>query len=105
MPKPLLMLALCLAAFCAHAAAPKPGPVAVVAVEPGRKGTGDRLVYTSGDQKCVLTGSNARVEDAAEGTSTGSELTYFIGGDRIQSAGHGAGRVKTTHRIKRKEAP
>jgi lipopolysaccharide export system protein LptA len=77
----------------------------VVAVEPGRKGTGDRLVYTSSDQKCVLTGSNARVEDAAEGTSTGSELTYFIGGDRIQSAGHGAGRVKTTHRIKRKETP
>jgi lipopolysaccharide export system protein LptA len=77
----------------------------VVAVEPGRKGTGDRLVYTSADQKCVLTGSNARVEDATQGTSTGSELTYFIGGDRIQSAGHGAGRVKTTHRIKRKEAP
>jgi lipopolysaccharide export system protein LptA len=76
----------------------------VVAVEPGRKATGDRLVYTSADQKCVLTGASARVEDAAQGTSTGSELTYYVGGDRIHSAGQGAGRVKTTRRIK-KEAP
>jgi len=77
----------------------------VVSVEPGRKGTGDRLVYTAADQKCVLTGSNARVEDSVQGTSTGQELTYFIGGDRIQSTGQGAGRVKTTRKIRRKEAP
>lgn len=73
----------------------------VVMTEPGRTGTGDKLVYTASDQKVVLTGSSARVEDAQEGTSTGSELTYFVGGDRVRSTGRGAGRVRTTHRIRK----
>jgi lipopolysaccharide export system protein LptA len=76
----------------------------VLLTEPGRKATGNRLVYTASDQKCVLTGNNARVEDVAEGTSTGAELTFYIGGDRIRTVGQGAGRVKTTHRIRGRES-
>jgi len=45
MPKPLLMLAFCLAAFCTHAAAPKPGPVSLVTVE-----TRDFRVEFAGDR-------------------------------------------------------
>ena len=66
-----------------------------------RKATGNKLVYTAADQKAVLTGSNARVEDAEQGTTQGAELTFFVGGDRVRVAGQqGAGRVRTTHRIR-----
>jgi lipopolysaccharide export system protein LptA len=72
----------------------------VLMTEPGRTGRGDRLVYTAADQKAVLTGSNARVEDTEQGTTTGEELTFYVGGERIRVAGkNGAGRVKSTHRI------
>jgi lipopolysaccharide export system protein LptA len=77
----------------------------VYMTEPGRTGKGDRLVYTAADQKAVLTGTNARVEDAKQGTSTGEELTFFVGGERIRVAGrNGAGRVKSTHRVTSKGA-
>ncbi len=68
--------------------------------EPGRKANGQKLVYTASDQKAVLTGSNARVDDAAQGTTTGEELTFYVGGERIRATGRpGAGRVKSTHRV------
>ncbi len=72
----------------------------VVLTEPGRTAKGDRLVYTAADQKAVLSGASARVEDAAQGTTTGEELTFYVGGERIRVAGrNNAGRVKSTHRI------
>lgn len=75
----------------------------VLFTEPGRTGKGDKLVYTAVDQKAVLTGTNARVEDDAQGSTTGSELTFYVGGERIRVTGrNGAGRVKTTHRINEK---
>jgi lipopolysaccharide export system protein LptA len=73
---------------------------AVLLTEPGRTARGDRLVYTGADRKAVLTGANARVEDAEQGTTTGEELTFYVGGERIRVAGrNGAGRVKSTHRV------
>src|SRR4029078_12034237 len=48
----------------------------VLLSEPNRVAKGDRLVYTSADQKAVLTGASARVEDAEQGTTTGEELTF-----------------------------
>ena len=72
----------------------------VVMTEPGRNGRGDKLVYTAADQKAVLTGANARLEDTEQGTTTGQELTYFVGGERVRVAGRsGAGRVKSTHKV------
>lgn len=72
----------------------------VVMTEPGRTGRGDRLVYTGADQKAVLTGSSARVEDAEQGATTGEELTFYVGGERIRVAGRaGSGRVKSVHRV------
>lgn len=72
----------------------------VLLTEPNRTAKGERLVYTAADQKAVLTGPSARVEDAAQGTTTGEELTFYVGGERIRVTGRqGAGRVKSTHRI------
>lgn len=72
----------------------------VVMTEPGRNGRGDKLVYTASDQRAVLTGANARLEDSEQGTTTGQELTYFVGGERVRVAGRsGAGRVKSTHKV------
>jgi lipopolysaccharide export system protein LptA len=72
----------------------------VVLTEPGRTARGERLVYTGSDRKAVLTGANARVEDAEQGSTTGEELTFYLGGERIRVAGRqGAGRVKSTHRV------
>lgn len=72
----------------------------VVMTEPGRNGRGDKLVYTASDQRAVLTGANARLEDAEQGTTTGQELTYFVGGERVRVAGRsGTGRVKSTHKV------
>jgi lipopolysaccharide export system protein LptA len=77
---------------------------AVSLTSPGRTGRGDRLVYTAADQKAVLTGTNARVEDVERGVTTGPELVVVMGGDRIDAVGQpGAGRVKTTHKIRNKE--
>jgi len=67
----------------------------VVMTEPGRNGRGDKLVYTAADQKAVLTGANARLEDSEQGTTTGQELTYFVGGERVRVASRsGAGRLR-----------
>jgi LPS export ABC transporter protein LptC len=72
----------------------------VLMTEPGRTARGDKLVYTGADQKAVLTGAGARVEDAEQGATTGEELTFYVGGERIRIAGRsGAGRVKSVHRI------
>jgi lipopolysaccharide export system protein LptA len=72
----------------------------VLLTEPGRTAKGDRLVYTGADQKAVLTGASARVDDAEQGSTTGEELTFYVGGERIRVAGRsGAGRVKSTHRV------
>ena len=72
----------------------------VLMTEPGRTARGEKLVYTGADQKAVLTGAGARVEDVAQGATTGEELTFYVGGERIRIAGRsGAGRVKSVHRI------
>ena len=72
----------------------------VLVTEPGRTARGERMVYTAADQKAVLTGANARVDDTEQGSTTGEELTFYVGGERIRVAGrNGAGRVKSTHRV------
>jgi len=72
----------------------------VVMVQPGRRGTGDKVIYTSADDRAVLIGKSARVEDAEKGTTTGSQLTLYRRDDRvIVDNQQGTGRVKSTHRL------
>ena len=74
----------------------------VILVQPGKRGTGDRLVYTSDDEIAVLTGKVARVESAEHGTTMGTELTLNNRDDTILVQNRqGAGRVRSTHRLTR----
>ncbi len=72
----------------------------VVLTQPGRRGTGDKAIYTSEDGRAVLVGKNARVEDAEKGTTTGGQLTFYSRDDKVVVENtQGTGRVKTTHRL------
>jgi LPS export ABC transporter protein LptC len=79
----------------------------VVVTQPGRRGTGDWAQYTAEDEKVVLTGNPARVEDAEKGTSESRRMIVYLRDNRIISdGGEGAqqqstGRVHTTHKIKK----
>jgi lipopolysaccharide export system protein LptA len=75
----------------------------VAMAQPGRRGTGDKLVYTSEDGRAILTGKNARVEDVEKGTTIGAQLTFYSRDDKvIVDNQQGTGRVKSTHRLAKK---
>ena len=72
----------------------------VVLTQPGRRGVGDRLAYTSEDGRAVLTGKSARVDDVEKGATMGSQLTFYSRDDRISVENQqGTGRVRSTHRL------
>lgn len=72
----------------------------VVLTQPGRRGVGDKLVYTSDDGRAVLSGRTARVDDVEKGSTMGSQLTFYSHDDRVSVENQqGAGRVKTIHRL------
>jgi lipopolysaccharide export system protein LptA len=72
----------------------------VVMEQPGRRGVGDKLLYTAEDEKAVLTGKNARVEDREKGTTMGAQLTFYNRDDKIfVDNQQGTGRVRSTHRL------
>ena len=58
--------------------------------QPGRKATGERLVYTASDQMFVLTGTAAappKVVDQTQGTTTGAALRFHSGDDSVVVSG------------------
>jgi lipopolysaccharide export system protein LptA len=55
----------------------------VVLTQPTRHATGDRLVYTSADEKFVLTGGPPSIFDAERGKTTGDSLTFYRHDDRV----------------------
>jgi lipopolysaccharide export system protein LptA len=72
----------------------------VILTQPSRRGVGDHLVYTASDGRAVLTGKSARVDDAEQGSTMGTELTFYSRDDRIQVENkQGTGRVRSTHRL------
>ncbi len=59
----------------------------VVIVQPGRRGTGERLIYTAADGRYVLTGSPGqppRIADAQKGTTTGAALIFRAADDSVE---------------------
>lgn len=67
----------------------------------GRKGTGERLVYTASDGRFVLsgrTGDPARMTDAQRGTVTGSSLIFTNRGGSVEVDG-GTGRAVTETQV------
>jgi lipopolysaccharide export system protein LptA len=76
----------------------------IVLQQPGRKGTGEKLVYTASDGRFVLTGTPAdppQLVDAARGTITGNSLIFLSRDDSVQ-VGEDASGTTTTHTRVRK---
>lgn len=75
--------------------------------QPGRKGSGDKLVYTAEDKTFVLTGTKAappKILDETQGTVTGASLRFKSGDDSVEVlSGDGAQRVRTETRMKPKD--
>jgi lipopolysaccharide export system protein LptA len=78
--------------------------------QPGRRATGEQLVYTASDDTYVLTGTATllpKVVDDQQGTVTGTSLRFHPGEDSIvvSNGGEtGAGqRVRTETRVKNKQ--
>jgi lipopolysaccharide export system protein LptA len=78
--------------------------------QPGRRATGEQLVYTSSDGLFVLTGTPAvlpKVVDDQRGTVTGTSLRFHSGDDNVvvsNGGENGAGqRVRTETRVKNKQ--
>jgi LPS export ABC transporter protein LptC len=77
----------------------------VVLSQPGRKGVGDWVQYTSADEVAVLKGNPARVEDAEKGSTEGGRLTVYMRDGRVVAddvrGPQSPGRVRSTHKVKK----
>ena len=72
------------------------GDGTVVIDQPGRRATGDKIVYTASDETFVLTGTKAappRLTDQANGSVTGGALRFRKGDDSVEVVG-GEGHVR-----------
>jgi lipopolysaccharide export system protein LptA len=66
--------------------------------QPGRRATGERLVYTASDGLFVLTGDDKaqpKLVDAARGTITGAALLFHAGDDRVVVSNAATGSAGT----------
>jgi lipopolysaccharide export system protein LptA len=77
----------------------------VVLTQPGRKGTGDWVEYTSANEVAVLKGNPARVEDVEQGNTEGNRLTLSIREGKVTADDArgplSPGRVRSTHKIRK----
>jgi len=77
----------------------------IVVTQPGRRGTGDWLLYTAADEMAVLRGSPAVVEDAENGRSQAAQLTFYMRDKRVVGEGktkQHASRIKSTYTVQTK---
>jgi lipopolysaccharide export system protein LptA len=76
----------------------------VVVEEGRRKATGQRLAYSAGEGKFVLTGSGANppsIFDAELGNTSGDSLTFFTHDDRVLVGSSSSSPTITQTRVKR----
>jgi len=73
----------------------------VVITQPTRHATGDRLVYTSADDKFVLTGGPPSIFDAERGKTTGDSLTFYKHDDRVLVEGRETSPTVTKTQVAR----
>jgi len=77
----------------------------VVVEQPGRRGTGTRLVYTASDEQFVLTGDAAhppQVVDSIQGAVTGEVLTFSSETQAIIVSGSPNNAAVTKTRVRKK---
>jgi len=73
-----------------------------VTVEQGtRKAIAERGEYSAADGKFVMSGGTPTIFDAAEGTTTGRELTFFLADDTIIVDSENGSRTLTKHRVEK----
>ncbi len=79
----------------------------VVLNQPGRKATGEQIVYTASDQMYVLTGTAAVppvVHDESQGTTTGCALRFHAGDNSVVVSNEGCGgrdqKVRSETKVK-----
>ena len=76
----------------------------VVITQPNRIARGDSALYFAADDKMVLRGNPAKVDDAVQGSSQGGEITMFMRENRVigegKSTGNPAGRVRSVYKVK-----
>ncbi len=73
----------------------------VVIVQPGRRAIGDQLVYTTSDDKFVLSGGFPSIFDAEHGKITGVSLTLFRHDGRVLVEGNNTSPTVTQTRVAR----
>jgi len=73
----------------------------VVITQPGRRALGDQLVYTTTDDKFVLTGGSPSIFDAEHGKITGVSLTLFRHDGRVLVEGNNTSPTVTHTRVAR----
>lgn len=66
-----------------------------------RRGTAERAEYTAAEGKFVLSGGKPTLFDAARGTTTGRQLTFFLADDKILIDSEEGSRTLTRHRVER----
>src|SRR5438034_11807986 len=77
------------------------GKGGVIVEEGSRKATAERGEYSATDGKFVLSGGNPTIFDAAEGTTTGRQLTFFLAEDTIMVDSENGSRTLTKHRVEK----
>ncbi len=73
----------------------------VVITQPGRRGSGDQLIYYQDDGRFVLSGGAPLISDAEHGTVRGTTLTFFSKDDRVLVEGSNAAPTVTHTRVSR----
>ena len=73
----------------------------VVITQPGRKASGEQLVYTSSEDKFVMTGGIPSIFDAEHGKITGVSLTFFRRDARVLVEGNSGSPAVTQTRVAR----
>src|SRR5215472_317569 len=73
----------------------------VLVQQPNRRAEGQKLVYTTAEDKFVLTGGPPSIFDAEQGKITGVSLTFFRRDDRVLVEGEASSPVVTRTRVAR----
>ena len=77
----------------------------VVLTQPGRKGSGDWVEYTTVNEVAVLKGNPARVDDIEQGNTEGNRLTLSVRDGKVTADDArgplSPGRVRSTHKIRK----
>ena len=71
----------------------------VVVEQGGRKATAERGEYTATDGKFVMSGGTPTIFDAASGSTTGRQLTFFLADDTIIVDSENGSRTLTKHKV------